>query len=200
MNWRPSRLSKKNMAIIGAVAIIAIILGVTLANPALTYTLSASVNPPQAGSISPSGGEYELDEQVTLTASASDGYTFDYWSGGAEGTSPTVTITIDSDKSLTANFKAITTVTHNLTISINGQGIINPGEGIHEYPGGTQVTVNVSDMSGWKFHHWSGDATGTSPTIVITMDSDKSVTAYFEDESIIIGGGGGGGGDDCGCN
>jgi len=190
------------MAIIGAVAIIAIILGVTLATPALTYTLSASVNPPQAGSVSPSGGEYELDERVTLTASAADGYVFDYWSGGAEGTSPNVTITIDSDKSLTANFKAITTVTHNLTISINGQGIINPGEGIYEYPGGTHVTVNVSDISGWKFDHWSGDATGTSPTIVITMDSDKSVTAYFEDESVILGGGGGGGGggDDCGCN
>jgi len=189
------------MAIIGAVAIIAIILGVTLATPALTYTLNASVNPPQAGSISPSGGEYELNEQVTLTASAANGYTFDYWSGGAESTSPTVTITINSDKSLTANFKAITTVTHNLTISINGQGIINPGEGIYEYPSGTQVTINVSAISGWDFDHWSGDATGTSHTIVITMDSDKLVTAYFEDESIILGGGGGGsGGDDCGCN
>ena len=200
MNWRPSRLSKKNLAIIGAAAIIAIILGVTLATPALTYTLSANVNPPQAGSVSPPGGEYELNEQVTLTASAADGYTFDYWSGVA-GTSPTVTITIDSDKSLTANFKAITAVTHNLTISINGQGNINPGEGIYEYPSGTQVTVNVSDMSGWKFDHWSGDATGTSPTIVITMDSNKSVTAYFEDESVILGGGGGGSsGDDCGCN
>jgi len=201
MNWRPSRLSKKNMAIIGAVVIIAIILGVTLATPALTYTLNASVNPPQAGSISPSGGEYELNEQVTLTASAANGYTFDYWSDGAESTSPTVTITINSDKSLTANFKAITTVTHNLTISINGQGIINPGEGIYEYPSGTQVTINVSAISGWDFDHWSGDATGTSHTIVITMDSDKLVTAYFEDESIILGGGGGGsGGDDCGCN
>jgi uncharacterized repeat protein (TIGR02543 family) len=201
MNWRPSRLSKKNLAIISAVAIIAIILGVTLATPALTYTLSASVNPFQSGSVSPSGGEYELDEQVALTAIAANGYTFDYWSGGAAGTSPTVTITMDSDKSLTANFKAITTATHNLTISINGQGNINPGEGIHEYPSGNQVTVNVSDISGWKFDHWSGDATGTSPTIVITMDSDKSVTAYFEDESMILGGGGGGGGgDDCGCN
>jgi uncharacterized repeat protein (TIGR02543 family) len=79
--------------------------------------------------------------------------------------------------------KAITTVTHNLTISINGQGIINPGEGTHEYNNGTQVTITVSSISGWDFDHWSGDATGTSPTIVITMDSDKNVTAYFEDEN-----------------
>ena len=77
--------------------------------------------------------------------------------------------------------KAITTATHNLTISINGQGTINPGEGTHEYHRGTQVTINVSAISGWEFDHWSGDATGTSPTIVITMDSDKNVTAYFDD-------------------
>jgi uncharacterized repeat protein (TIGR02543 family) len=77
--------------------------------------------------------------------------------------------------------KAITTVTYNLTISINGQGTINPSEGKYEYPRGTQVTINVSAIPGWDFDHWSGDATGTSPTIVITMDSDKNVTAYFDD-------------------
>ena len=77
--------------------------------------------------------------------------------------------------------KAITTGPHTLTISINGQGNITPGEGTYEYPSGTQVTINVSAISDWDFDHWSGDATGTSPTIVITMNADKSVTAYFED-------------------
>jgi len=185
-------MSKKNLVVIIVVAIIVIVSRVTLATPTLTYTLSASVNPPQAGSVSPSDGEYELDEDVILTASAASGYAFDYWSGSTAGTSPTVTLTMDSDKNLTANFKAITTVTHNLTICINGQGNINPSEGIYKYPTGTQVTINVSAISGWNFDHWSGDATGTSHTIVITMDSDKIVTAYFEDESIILGGGSGG--------
>ena len=77
--------------------------------------------------------------------------------------------------------KAITTATYNLTISINGQGTINPSEGIYEHDSGTQVSINVSPISGWDFDHWSGDATGTSPTIVITMNSDKNVTAYFDD-------------------
>jgi uncharacterized repeat protein (TIGR02543 family) len=184
-------LSKKNLAIIIVVGIIAIILGVTLATPTLTYTLSVNVSPPQAGSVSPSSGEYELDVPVILTASSANGYTFDYWSGSAAGTSPTVNITMDSDKSLTANFEAITTVKHNLTVTLNGQGTINPSEGIYEYSSGTQVTITVSSISGWDFDHWSGDATGTSHTIIITMDSDKSVTAYFEDETSISGGRGG---------
>ena len=102
------------------------------------------------------------------------------------------------DKNITSNFEAITTATYNLTISINGQGTINPNEGVYEYDSGTQVTIDVSPISGWEFDHWSGDATGTAHTIVITIDSDKNVTAYFEDETIVSGGGSGGKG--CGCN
>jgi hypothetical protein len=70
-----------------------------------TYTLTTVVSPSGAGSVSPSGGEYESGDQVTLTASPDSGYIFDYWSGGASGTTTTITITMDSDKSLTANFE-----------------------------------------------------------------------------------------------
>jgi len=79
--------------------------------PTPAYTLSVIVSPSGAGWVSPSGGEYESGEQVTLTASAASGYTFDYWSGGASSTSPTIVITMYSDKSIIANFKAITTAT-----------------------------------------------------------------------------------------
>jgi uncharacterized repeat protein (TIGR02543 family) len=70
-----------------------------------TYTLTTNISPLGAGSVSPSGGEYESGVQVTLTASPASGYTFDYWSGSASGTTPTITITMDSDKSLTAHFE-----------------------------------------------------------------------------------------------
>jgi len=73
-----------------------------------TYALTTRVDPPGAGSISPSGGKYESGIQITLTATPTSGYTFDYWAGSASGTSPTVTITMDSDKSLTAHFKSTT--------------------------------------------------------------------------------------------
>jgi len=71
---------------------------------------------------------------------------------------------------------------HDLTISVDGQGTTNLALGTHKYDSGTQVTITASPASGWKFDHWGGDASGTSPTIVITMDSDKDVTAYFEEE------------------
>ena len=78
-----------------------------------------------------------------------------------------------------------TTTTHNLTINVNGQGTTNPGLGTYEYVDGTQATITASPASGWKFDHWGGDASGTSSTIVITMDSDKDVTADFERETSV---------------
>jgi len=77
--------------------------------PTLRYTLSVSVGPPGTGSVSTSGGEYESGAQVVLIASPTSGYTFDRWSGSASGSTPAVMITMDSDKSIIANFKATPT-------------------------------------------------------------------------------------------
>jgi len=77
--------------------------------PTPTYTLSVSVKPSGAGWVSPLSGEYESGTQVTMTASAASGYTFDHWSGGASGNSPTIVITMFSDKNITAHFEAIPT-------------------------------------------------------------------------------------------
>ena len=57
--------------------------------------------------------------------------------------------------------------------------------GTYNYNSGTQVTITASSASDWEFDHWSGDASGTSPTIVLTMDSDKDITAYFEEETSV---------------
>jgi hypothetical protein len=71
------------------------------------YTLSVNVSPSGAGFVSPPGGNYESGLQVTLTATPTSGYVFDYWDGAAASSSPTVTITIGSNKSATAHFKAV---------------------------------------------------------------------------------------------
>jgi len=74
--------------------------------PETSYHLSTSVSPSGSGSISlnPSNGVYDEGTSVTLTAQAALGYVFDHWGGGASGTSPIITITMDSDKSVTAYF------------------------------------------------------------------------------------------------
>ena len=74
-----------------------------------TYTLSVSVSPSGAGSVSPSDGHYKEGTQVTLTATPANGYSFDYWGGEASGSSATITITMDSDKTVIAHFSVLDT-------------------------------------------------------------------------------------------
>ncbi len=114
-------MSKKKLAGIIAICIIAIIVMIVLIyfKPwERTYTLSIGVSPPQAGSVSPAGGKYKSGALVTLNALPANGYTFDNWSGNSSGNASTITITMDSDKGLIANFKAIPTVSVNYEVTI----------------------------------------------------------------------------------
>ena len=100
-------MSKKKLAGIVTACVIAIIVIAVKVAPMPTYTLSVSVNPPQACSVSPFGGEYVSGSQVTLTASPASGYTFDYWDGATSGSANTVSIFMSSDKTITAHFKVV---------------------------------------------------------------------------------------------
>lgn len=75
------------------------------------FTLTIQVEPSGGGTVTrnPDKEEYNHGESVELTANANEGYNFSGWSGDASGTTNPKTITIDSDKSITANFTAIST-------------------------------------------------------------------------------------------
>jgi len=114
-------MSKKKLAGIITICIIAIIVVVVLIHLKpweRTYTLNVGVSPPQAGSVSPAGGKYKSGTKVTVTANPTSGYTFDHWSGNSSGNASTITITMDSDKGLTANFKAIPTVSVDYEVTV----------------------------------------------------------------------------------
>jgi len=83
---------------------------------------------------------------------------------------------------------------YTLTIAAGSGGTTNPSPGSYAHDAGTNVSVTAIPNSGYHFSGWSGDASGTTETITITMDSNKSITASFASDSP----GGGGGGDDGG--
>ena len=141
------------------------------------YALSTSLSPSGGGTISPTSGTYDDGTEVTLTATPASGYAFDHWGGDAVGTSSSVTITMDSDKTITAHFKAQYTLT--TLVSPSGGGTITPSSGT--YDAGTKLTLTAAPAEGYVFDHWSGDAVGTSNSIILTMDSNKSVTAHFKE-------------------
>lgn len=139
-----------------------------------TYELHVYVN--GNGQVSPSGGAYSEGTQITLHASPASGWRFDHWGGDAWGTSASMTITMNSDKSVTAYFTRIQ-YTLSTSVSPYGSGSVSPGGGT--FDAGSQVTLTATPSSGWRFGHWGGAASGTTEYTTITMDSDKQVTAYF---------------------
>jgi hypothetical protein len=90
--------------ITACIAVVVVVVVIVTRPPTGTYTLNVAVSPSGTGSVSPSGGQYESGAQVTLTASPAGGYIIDHWGGSASGSAPTITITMDSDKQITAYF------------------------------------------------------------------------------------------------
>jgi uncharacterized repeat protein (TIGR02543 family) len=214
-----------------------------------TYTLTTNaVN----GTVTPNGGTFEANSQVTLNAAPNAGYRFVNWTGDITGTNSSVTITMNSNKNVTANFAANTftinatagqngtitpsgsvtvnggsnqcftitpnsgyvidvltvdgavvqnptnnycfnTVTANHTINVtfkpagtrytltvssaNGTVTLSPAGGT--YDAGTVVTATAVPVSCYRFANWTGDVSGTTNSVAITMNSNKNITANF---------------------
>jgi len=148
-----------------------------------THALTTQAEPSSGGIITrnPDKEEYNHGENVELTVDINEGYRFTGWSGDVsseyESDNP-LTITMDSDKSITANFIQIYT----LTIAADKGGITDPSPGGHTYDVGTEVSITAIVQSGYEFSGWSGDIPQGSEydmPLVINMDSDKSITANF---------------------
>jgi len=85
--------------------------GINRSNPNC-FTLSTSTSPGGGGSITanPSPnctGGYTLNTVVTLTANPNSGYRFESWSGSQATTNNPTTITMNQNKSMTANFSYV---------------------------------------------------------------------------------------------
>ena len=146
-----------------------------------TYTLNITA---ANGSVAKNldKANYNYNEIVTLTATANAGYSFGNWSGDATGTTNPVAITMNSNKSITANFSQ-NTYTLNITAA-NGSVAKNLDKA--NYNSGEIVTLTATANAGYSFGNWSGDATGTTNPVVITMNANKSVTANFSQNTYTV--------------
>ena len=128
-------------------------------------------------------GNYSYGDLVAITAIPEEGYEFQQWSGNIEGnlTSPSTTILIDANKSITANFSQITENHLSLSISANPQsGGSTVGGG--SYPANTSVLLNAQPLPGYEFLSWTGiginDRNHSQTTITLT--EDLALTANFQ--------------------
>ncbi len=130
------------------------------------------------GTINPEAGVHSYDPGtvVNITATPTEGWKFDGWSGDASGTQTTIITTLSTSKTIIAIFSKIT---YNLTLTCIGNGTINPEAGVHSYDPGTVVNITATPSQGWIFEGWSGDASGTQTIISVILVSNQNVTANF---------------------
>ena len=152
-------------------------------NKIQTFTLSVET----AGSgvvNNPETWAYDKDKNISLTATPEDGYYFHHWEGDLNGNTNPSVVVMDTNKSVKAVFAPNEkTGDYTLCLNINGQGTLEPAEGVNVYNKSAQVILTPKAKEGWLFHHWQGDITGSAMPVAITMDGNKSITAVFAENA-----------------
>ncbi|MBL7125958.1 MAG: InlB B-repeat-containing protein [Dehalococcoidales bacterium] len=132
------------------------------------------------GSTTPAAGNnsYEEGTVISITATPESGWRFNGWTGDvAEPDIAITTVTIDSDKTVTANFSR---TLNTLTMRVDGNGSTTPAAGNNSYEEGTVISITATPESGWRFNGWMGDVAEPDIAITtVTIDSNKAVTASF---------------------
>ena len=139
-----------------------------------TYTVNVAA-PNGSFTITPNQATYNYGNAVAITATPNAGFVFTGWTGDASGTANPLTVIIDANKNITANFAAIT-FTLNVT-STNGVVVKNPN--LAAYNSGSTVQLTATANSGFTFTGWTGDAISSSNPLTVTMNSNKNITANY---------------------
>ena len=114
-----------------------------------------TVADPAEGGTTSGDGEYLPGTEITVTAAANEGYTFDGWYENDEMVSALTeyTFTVTGDHVLTAKFTEIPKVTYTIKATANPEngGTVSGGG---TYAEGTVITVKAETNEGYTFVGW----------------------------------------------
>jgi hypothetical protein len=126
-----------------------------------TYTLTLDpVVGNGAVTVDPDQPSYDAGEVVTLTATADAGWSFTGWSGDLSGSTNPTTLTMDSDKAVTASFTQTQASSYTPQILVTGNGTVSSEPAKPSYNDIEVVTLTAVADPGWNFSGWRGDLSG----------------------------------------
>lgn len=140
------------------------------------YTVVTNTSPANTGTAS-GAGTYDNGSSVTVIATANSGYKFVNWKEGniVVSSNSSYTFVITSNRELTANFAP-----NFYTLYVNAiNGTVTKSPDQYEYNSGTLVQLTAIPNTGYSFTGWSGNASGNTNPLTVTMDGNKSFIANF---------------------
>ena len=147
----------------------------------IEYELNITKNPSEGGVVSPNGGFYSDGTSLSLIAEPNSEYDFLNWTGDIESSSSSLSVVMDSDITITANFIK---KKYELKIEVEGKGsvfqeVIKPGIA-DEYNSGTILKLTALPVDGWVFVEWQGDIQNENNPIELTIDKPITIKAIFK--------------------
>jgi len=158
--------------------------------PSVTkFTLVVAAS--EGGSVDTSGGTYNENSNVTVTAAPAEGYVFSGWTGNASGSTNPLTVSINGDKNITATFSRNQ---YALNVGVVGQGsvdqeLVSSAKSKTDYDSGSTVRLTATPETGWLFYKWEGlttdgnteeaEVNSTNP-VDVAISQSVNTTATFE--------------------
>lgn len=112
--------------------------------PPTNYTVSITLNPTDGGTVSPKGGQFEEDQTVSFTVTPSENYIFKNWSGSDNSSNNPLSLTINTNKTLTVNFEKKDTDGDGVTDDIDQCPNTPDGEDVEE-SGCSITSITISN-------------------------------------------------------
>ncbi|HOX53794.1 MAG TPA: hypothetical protein PKY05_20105, partial [Fibrobacteria bacterium] len=149
------------------------------------YTLNVTAANGGSVSVNPTGTSFASGTAVKLKATAQNGFVFTGWSGGASGNKDTLTVVVNANLNITANFSQIKK--YNLQINNPTGGTITATPSGTSFDSGTVVKLKATLQTDYQFTNWTGSVSGNKDTLTLVMNGDKQVSAMFTKINGIVG-------------
>jgi len=130
--------------------------------------------------LNPAAGPYPFGSTVQLAALPSPGFYFFGWANAASGfANPLLFSVTNATPAVTALFGALKSNQVSLTVFPNGNGSVGISPARSVYANGDNVTLTAEPGANYVFAGWSGDASGKLNPLVLSLSTNKLVTANF---------------------
>jgi hypothetical protein len=146
---------------------------VTIVPPPL-YSLSLNSTVGGTTAAQPAGDSYYSNTVVTITAVPTNGWLFLYWQGDVTGSSPSINITMNTNKTVQAVFGT----TLGTVVTGSGQVLLSPPDG--PYPDASVVRLTAVPQVGNYLAAWGSAASGNANPLYFTINSPtQTVSSTF---------------------